>query len=66
MITDKINGITRLTASDGMVLTNGSSTGTEVWLAPMARADDWREVSEGALLEESDPESIITELEGLL
>jgi hypothetical protein len=66
MITDKINGITRLTASDGMVLTNGDSHGTEVWLAPTALASDWREISEGALLEESDPESIVSELEELI
>ena len=43
MITEIINGITRLTASDGMVLTNGTSHGTEVWLSPQDSASNWRE-----------------------
>ena len=65
MIIEIINGITRLTATDGLVLTNGATQGTEVWLSPQDSADNWREVSENELTE-LDPESIIAEMEQLL
>ena len=64
MIIEIINGITRLTASDGMVLTNGMISGTEVWMSPQDSASNWRETADPP--EELDPENIISELEGLI
>ena len=64
MTTEIINGMTRLTASDGMVLTNGAAQGTEVWLSPQDSASNWRETADPP--EELDPENIISELEGLI
>ena len=65
MIINTINGITRLTATDGMVLTNGTSHGTEVWLSPQDSADNWREtdVYEPA---DTDPEQVIAEMEEII
>ncbi len=53
---DVINGITRLTASEGKVLVNGDAVGTEVWLSSLDSPDNWTEVDEalGAMDEVED------------
>lgn len=62
-----INGITRLTAAEGKVLTNGVTSGTEVWLSPQDSESNWIEQdSPPPEPTNTDPESIITEMEGLL
>ena len=43
MITETINGITRLTADKGKVLIRGDVQGTEVWLSPNESAANWTE-----------------------
>ena len=65
MKTDKINGIVRLTATPGMVLSNGGSIGTEVWLSPQDSAENWFETD--AIEPNSlDLEGIVSELESEL
>lgn len=41
-----INGITVLTADDGMKLTNGEAVGATVCLGVKDSADNWQEVTE--------------------
>ena len=65
MIIEIINGITRLTATDGMVLTNGAAQGTEAWLSPQDSADNWRETDVYEPTD-TDPESIIAEMEEII
>ena len=38
--------ITKLTASDGMVLTNGETYGKEIYLGKFDKAENWHEVTE--------------------
>ena len=49
MITENITLI-KLTASDGMVLTDGTSYGKEVYLGANDLADRWREIPESEVL----------------
>ena len=49
MTTENITLI-KLTASDGMVLTNGESYGKEVYLGMNDLADRWREIPESEVL----------------
>ena len=64
MIIDTINGITRLTATDGMILTNGTSHGTEVWLSPQDSAENWRETDGKPT--DTDPEQVIAKMEEIV
>lgn len=68
MITDIRNGITILRADKGKWLSNGSSwSNTDIYIGVKDSVSNWIEVdTEPVLLEEEDPESIISELEGLL
>ena len=62
---ETINGIIRLTSSEGMVLTNGQTSGTEVWLSPQDSAENWFETD--AIEPNSlDLEGIVSELESEL
>ena len=38
--------ITKLTASDGMVLTNGETFGKEIYLGKFDKAENWHEITE--------------------
>lgn len=38
--------ITKLTASDGMVLTNGETYGKEIYLGKFDKAENWHEITE--------------------
>ena len=38
--------ITKLTASDGMVLTNGETYGKEIYLGKHDKAENWHEITE--------------------
>ena len=60
MKTELINGIVRLTASEGMWLTNGASTGSEVWLSPNEQAENWVEVDVEPTLSEGGYNTIET------
>lgn len=43
--------LTKLTASEGMVLTNGETFSTEVYLGANDSPDNWREIPESDLPE---------------
>ena len=38
--------ITKLTASDGMVLTNGETFGKEIYLGKFDKPENWHEITE--------------------
>ena len=38
--------ITKLTASEGMVLTNGETSGKEIYLGKNDRAENWHEITD--------------------
>lgn len=52
--------IIKLTASDGMVLTNGETYGKEIYLGKFDSADNWHEITEAEAQEimESEEESV--------
>ncbi len=41
----------KLTASDGMVLTNGEAYGKEIFLSQNGSSDNWREITEEEYIE---------------
>lgn len=54
--------ITKIIASEGMILTNGETYGTEIFLAEGVSADDFREITKAeyeAYLAEQEKEKII-------
>ena len=59
MTTETITRI-KLTASEGMVLTDGESYGKEVFLAEGADADEWHEITQ------TEYEKILEEQDGVL
>jgi hypothetical protein len=59
MIKSKIE-ITKLTASDGFVLTNGEAYGKEIYLGVNDSAENWREITEssyGEIMAEKESET---------
>ena len=44
-MTESTIRITKLTASEGYVLTNGSAYGREVYLGKVDKADNWYEIT---------------------
>lgn len=63
-----INGITVLTADDGMKLTNGEAFGTTVQLGVNDGANNWREVTEAEaerLMAEAEADEELTDSEAL-
>jgi hypothetical protein len=53
---------TKIIASEGMILTNGETYGTEIFLAEGVSADDFREITKAeyeAYLAEQEKEKII-------
>lgn len=44
------NGVTILTADEGMLLTNGMTVSGQVFLGNLDSAENWTEVSEGYVL----------------
>ena len=59
MTETKIN-ITKLTAAEGMVLTNGEAYGKEVYLGKNDKAENWHEITDAeyqAILEEQEKEA---------
>ena len=44
-MTESTIKITKLTASDGHILTNGSAYGREVYLGKVDKADNWYEIT---------------------
>ena len=55
MTTENIQLI-KLTAADGMVLTDGTSYGKEVYLGINDTADRWTEISESEVPNQDEPE----------
>ena len=56
--------LTKLIASDGMMLTNGEVIGKEVFLGTGDSADNWHEITEAeyeAIMEAANEESTATE-----
>ena len=45
-MTESTIRITKLTASEGYVLTNGSAYGREVYLGKVDKADNWYEITQ--------------------
>ena len=43
--------ITKLTASDGMVLTNGETYGKEIYLGKFDKPENWHEITEAEVEE---------------
>ena len=41
----------KLTADDGMILTNGESYGKEIYLGKNSKADDWHEITDAEYAE---------------
>lgn len=59
-MTETTINITKLTASDGMVLTNGEAYGKEVYLGKNDKAENWHEITDAeyqAILEEQEKEA---------
>ena len=64
---DVINGITRLTATEGKVLVKDGSVGTEVWLSALDSPANWSEVDASLIpAPEMREQEILDELEGIL
>ena len=60
MITETITRI-KLTASEGMTLTNGEVYGKEIYLADTEKAENWYEITDeeyAAILAEQETENI--------
>lgn len=53
MTTEHITRV-KLTAAEGMVLTNGETFGTQVFLAPGDSPDNWQEISQAEAAERMD------------
>lgn len=47
--------ITKLTASDGMVLTNGETYGKEIYLGKFDKPENWHEITEAEAEEAFSP-----------
>ena len=58
MVTENIQLI-KLTAADGMVLTDGTSYGKEVYLGPNDTADRWTEIPESEVPEPEMPNELV-------
>ena len=62
MITETITRI-KLTASEGMTLTDGETYGKEIYLADTEKAENWREITDEEYAEILAEEQKITESE---
>lgn len=63
MTETKIN-ITKLTASEGMVLTNGEAYGKEVYLGKNDKAENWYEITDAEyqeILKKQEEEALMYE-----
>ena len=50
--------IIKLTASEGMTLTNGETYGKEIYLGCNDKAENWREILDSEVPEEKPPEGM--------
>lgn len=57
--------LTKLTAADGMVLTNGETYGTEIYLGKNDKAENWHEITQAeydAILKEQEEANEISSM----